>query len=157
MKKCVDCKVDKDLSEFHLRRRKYKDKVYEYPYGRCKVCSNKLRRIDFAKNMHQNAKSRANRRGIEFDITVEDIRELNDSQDGKCAFTGVPLNWDWLPPSRRRICPPDRVSLDRIDSSKGYVVDNIQLTTDIVNRCKGQYADSEFITMCKLVTEMAIE
>lgn len=102
--------------------------------------------------MCSTAKSRAASKGLEFSISIKDIEKLITDQDNKCALTGVELNWKWEKMGRR-ICPPDRASLDRIDSTKGYVPGNIQLVTDIVNRCKNAYSQPEFLEMCRRVSE----
>lgn len=57
-------------------------------------------------------------RKCEFDITQNDIRHLWDSQDGKCYYSGIPMNYDrndW------------RVSLERTDTQQGYTKKNIVL------------------------------
>lgn len=54
-----------------------------------------------------------------FDITYKDVMDLWNSQNGRCYYSGIPLNYDkneW------------RISIDRIDTSKGYTRDNIVLT-----------------------------
>ena len=42
-------------------------------------------------------------------------------------------------------------SLDRIDSSKGYVEGNVQWVHKMINMSKQQYSQEEFIDMCKAV------
>jgi len=39
-------------------------------------------------------------------------------------------------------------SLDRIDSSKGYIEGNVQWVHKMVNMSKQQYTQEEFINMC---------
>ncbi len=43
------------------------------------------------------------------------------------------------------------MSLDRIDSSKGYVEDNICITTIAINIAKNDLSKEDFIEMCKKV------
>ncbi len=40
------------------------------------------------------------------------------------------------------------ISVDRIDSNKGYTVDNIQLVCAIINRMKMNLSNDEFISLC---------
>jgi hypothetical protein len=42
-------------------------------------------------------------------------------------------------------------SLDRIDSSKGYEIDNIQWVHVMVNMCKNKYPQDKFVEMCKAI------
>ncbi len=105
--------------------------------------------------MYSGAKKRASDKGLAFTISLEDIDNLILRQEDRCALSGVKLNWEWVKMGKR-VCPPDRASLDRKDSSEGYTPDNVQLVTDIVNRCKNMYAESEFLEMCQQVTETNI-
>lgn len=40
------------------------------------------------------------------------------------------------------------MSLDRIDSTKGYTKDNVRLVTWLVNKSIGEYGTDAFINMC---------
>ena len=44
-------------------------------------------------------------------------------------------------------------SIDRIDSSKGYTKDNIQIVTKTINLAKRSLSDDDFIQMCLEVSE----
>lgn len=51
--------------------------------------------------------------------------------------------------------PIYRASLDRIDSSKGYTKDNVQLVAFIVNYMKNALSESEFLTICNGIVKKA--
>ncbi len=55
-------------------------------------------------------------------------RRLMRDQNGRCALTGTPFD---------EASEVDRVSLDRIDCSRGYAEGNVQLTTTFANRARG--------------------
>ena len=44
------------------------------------------------------------------------------------------------------------VSLDRIDSTKGYMRGNLQLVTAVVNRMKQEFSQEDFLQMCETIT-----
>ena len=46
----------------------------------------------------------------------------------------------------------NNASLDRIDSSKGYVEGNLQWVLSEVNMMKQQYSQDRFIEICKAVS-----
>ncbi len=85
-------------------------------------------------------------RGYQWDLEPEDIVNLYEEQEGCCALTGWPIGW------------PDKgltsiVSIDRIDSSEGYLKENIQLLHKDVNMSKQQHSQDYFIEMCKAVAD----
>jgi hypothetical protein len=89
----------------------------------------------------------ARNRDIPFEITLEEAENQWEKQVGKCAYTGTPLtNGD----SDNRIWTGN-ASLDRVDSSKGYTVDNIQWVIKDVNTMKMDLSSDRFVELCKLV------
>ncbi len=88
------------------------------------------------------AKSRAKKIDMDFDITLEYLEFILKEQNNKCAYTGLPFEKD----NEMR-----SLSLDRIDSSKGYIQGNIQLVLSCINYMKQEYSEKDFLEMCKLV------
>lgn len=88
----------------------------------------------------------AEKRGLEFKITKEYAWNLFIEQDKKCALSGTELCFDGKWNSTKTTA-----SLDRIDSSKGYVEGNIQWVHKKINLMKGNMTDEEFTTICKSV------
>lgn len=68
----------------------------------------------------------------DFSIAFTDLLALWEAQEGKCAITGVVM--EFLPGDGKR--RPDKVTMDRIDSAKGYIAGNVWLVADWVNRAK---------------------
>ncbi len=85
-------------------------------------------------------------RKLQFDITQNDLIELFKKQNGKCIFTGWPLIFH----DNGRKCT---VSVDRIDSEQGYVIDNVQIVHKHVNLMKNVFDQEYFIKMCKDIVE----
>ena len=83
----------------------------------------------------------AERRGLPFEITIEDIQDVYEQQDKSCAFSGFPLLWGYT------------ASVDRIDSREGYYKDNIQIVHKQLNMIKRDTPNNQFIEWCWLVTE----
>ncbi len=97
---------------------------------------------DVGSTYFSRIKKGAIRRGHEITITLTEISELYDKQEGKCALTGLPI-------SIKRV--GGDASLDRIDSSKGYIKGNVQWVDKRVNNMKQALPEGEFIEMCRLV------
>jgi hypothetical protein len=47
------------------------------------------------------------------------------------------------------------ISIDRIDSEKGYEPENVQLVCSVVNTMKMQYSEEELIAWCRAIVEKA--
>ena len=76
----------------------------------------------------------------EVTITIEDLKEIYEKQDGKCFWLGIPMNLEELYVSHSPFAP----SVDRIDNEKGYHSDNIVLTTRFANKGRGAYMGDDF-------------
>lgn len=90
----------------------------------------------------------ARSRNIDFNVSKEYLWNLFLSQNGKCALSGQDIHLG------QRYQKDDRTaSLDRINSSLGYLENNVQWTHKEINKMKWDKSDEEFIRLCKLVVE----
>lgn len=87
---------------------------------------------------------------IPCDITVEDIKNQYKLQDGKCFYTKqeIALPSSWTSKSSDTV---NLISIDRIDSSQGYIVGNIQFTIKAVNIAKLNHTHEEFLEICHTI------
>jgi hypothetical protein len=96
-------------------------------------------------------KRRTRERHEKLTLTLEDIKQQWERQNGTCPFTGWQLeiprttNWAESPIS------PRRASIDRIDSSVGYVPGNIRFVSVMANYCKNHFPDEEVLEFCRAV------
>jgi hypothetical protein len=95
----------------------------------------------------QRAKSR-NRE--EVNVSLDYVYHTGASLDFFCALSGVEMEFTrggtmW----GGKNCNPNICTIDRIDSSKGYVEGNIQLVTWKANCVKQHLDNEEFIEFCK--------
>ncbi len=88
----------------------------------------------------------AKERGHEFFITKEYSWNLFLKQNRKCALSGDPLKFNTTLSSK-----DGNASLDRIDSSKGYVEGNVQWVHKEINNMKQTYSQDKFVEWCKKV------
>ena len=101
------------------------------PRGTCKECQIGQAQVRYrngirwdlrnrGKSLVAHAKQRSKQKGLEFDLDPEDIQRRVDA--GSCEVTGIPFEMDptkgphWNGPS-----------LDRIDSGRGYTMDNVRV------------------------------
>lgn len=92
----------------------------------------------------------AKTRNIQYDLSYEYLWNLFLKQERKCALSGVILN---LVVNYRKDKKEHTASLDRIDSSIGYIQGNVQWVHKTINFMKQDYTQQEFIDWCGKVTE----
>lgn len=97
---------------------------------------------DRFKHLIKNAKSRK-----EYLVSIDALylQKVYENQKGLCAYTKLPL----LAVGNQL----NTMSLDRIDSSKDYTEDNIQLVCVAINKMKLDMTEDRFIELCSLVTK----
>lgn len=103
-------------------------------------------------------KSRSKRTNLKVKITGKDIYNQWIKQNKKCALSGLDIDFinTNTGNSTRKESKYDLIcsaSVDRIDSTKGYIKDNIQIIHKDINFMKNNYDEKYFINMCKLIAE----
>lgn len=94
---------------------------------------------------------KAKERHLVVEIDQEYLWELFCKQLGECAITKLPLNLGEKYGDINRTA-----SLDRIDSSKGYVKGNVQWVHKEINRMKGNLSEKSFVDLCRSVFEASL-
>lgn len=174
--KCSHCKKTKNKTEFSKSKSSHRG--YDY---RCKECNRnraktyhkdnkenilikwkakrdkessedkKIKAIkntewywsDVKRNLYNRAKERARKRNIDFDLTIDDIVIPE-----KCPLLEVPFikgfrSNKWY-----------TYSIDRIDNSKGYTKDNVQVITYLANTMKSKASKEELLTFARNIIEL---
>lgn len=160
MKKCSKCKLEKRLDEFYNfknskdgKSHHCKECMCEYRYSKAehyreymkdmRLNNNEVvketrrkswRNLDPRKRLLQQCKNRANRKNIEFDLSINDI-----DVPEICPYLEVPfvmgIKGDYQ----------YTYSLDRIDNSKGYIKGNVQVISMKANSMKNSATKEELI------------
>lgn len=157
MKKCNCCKIEKPFEEFsklHCTKDGYayvcltcgraKTKLYRNK-NREKYNTNQqaVRRTEkgFISQLLHGAKTRAKQKGFEYSLTGDFIQELLTRIDYVCQVTGQKMTLEAKTRKQKNL---HKVSLDRVDSLKGYTEDNVQLICWAVNLMKNSMDKEEF-------------
>lgn len=87
------------------------------------------------------------------DLDLPYLKELWDSQEGRCALSGMemtlPVNTTAFDRDKHN---PWKASLDRIDCSKGYLKGNVRFVTSMANFCRQHsYTDQDVIKFARAV------
>lgn len=107
----------------------------------CKVCRRKKASADYAKRPYERiifdrAKSRATKKGIPFDITLDDI-VIPET----CPILNIPLI------RAEGLMTDNSPSIDRLNPSLGYVQRNIAIISNRANRIKSNATAGELLSV----------
>lgn len=136
---CPRCKSWKATGDFNLSA-----KSWDGLCGICRLCASqdnkdryqKYSKIDSLEAIYKVCKKAARYRGKEFSLTLDDVRGFWSKQDGKCFYSGADLT--------TVLKSPTKVTFDRVDSSKGYTIENTVLCAYVVNLMKGSLSTVDF-------------
>jgi hypothetical protein len=131
----------------------YYGRVDTKSYNKTKYAQNKEKYLEYNDKFRQTSRGalynilegircRCKKKGIELDFDLEWMCELYQKQDGKCSQTDLPF--DLSENSRRKRFRPLSVSIDRIDSAKGYTKDNVRLVCVAFNLALNAFGDGVF-------------
>ena len=150
--KC-DCGVEKIVSSYHLTR-----KIDPIKSCGCRIRRKGINNPQFkgigeiSGNWWYNHilrnKTSKERKPIPVEIDINYAWDLFLKQNRKCKLSGIDLQFSSSPQN-------NTASLDRIDSSLGYIKDNVQWVHKDINFMKRIYSQEYFIEMCKKVANLA--
>lgn len=121
--------------------------------GKCKSKQNKKARENYSDEQKLDkiiltrfleAKARAEKKQIDFDLTIDFLKELFFKQKQQCDISKIKMTYE-LDSGRINT----NLSLDRIDSSKGYTKDNIHLVCMAINQMKSDLDIETLLYFCK--------
>ena len=150
MKTCFCCKQTHSLDNY-FKSSNTVDGLHSWCKACCKIGNRKSRdkvnsRIETrAKIFLRNAKNSAKKRNQEFSLEIKDITEFWESQNKICAYSGLEMTLE--------AGKLNTVSIERIDSAKGYTKENTILVCQAINRMKSDFAYEDFYMLCKSVAE----
>ena len=117
------------------------------PEQKAEAYQKKIARNDanFFKHLHTTIVARTRNKPYDNELTVADIEELFEIQQGRCYLSGVTME--------ARTLQWNSVSVDRKNSALGYAKDNVGLCCAVFNRMKLDLEPYEFVALCKAVTD----
>lgn len=111
-------------------------------------CSKIKRHSLISADFWSSIKSNAKKRNIEFNLTEQDIVDQYLKQNKKCALTGLDVVF-----GKETKKGKQTASVDRLDSTKPYTKDNIQIVHKDINFSKWVFSQQKFIELCKAVRD----
>lgn len=104
---------------------------------------------DYVEKIWSRSKARAKLCGIPFTLTRDDISDLTIPIT--CPVLGIPLRQE------RGRQTDNSISIDRIDSTKGYTPDNVVIVSWKVNRLKSNASLDEMRKMVTFYESIAVD
>jgi hypothetical protein len=145
--KC-DCGTEKIVESGHLRHGRTKSCGCSW-YSRGKDNISWKGHGEIPKSLYNRINSNAKRRGVPMELSLKELWELFLKQNRKCALSDLVLDFTY----GRNRHHKGTASLDRIDSSKGYVKGNVQWVHKDVNWMKQDYSNDYFLSMCQRICD----
>lgn len=155
--------IDK-IKKYRLEKREYykqlrqnyyqKNKERELSLSRKWYYENKEHQQELKGKYRETLKGRivfwkrgARRRNLEWKLTDDDVKNLIKPM--VCYYTN-----DQLTLKRNQ---QNTISLDRIDSKKGYIHGNVVICQQIVNKMKSNLSESDFLNFCRKIVDNKIK
>lgn len=143
MKTCRSCGVEKPVSEYYRKGSGHTAHCIDCTKTKVRSEEHRAYQRRYQKEnttleqaMLNRSKSRAKRKGFEHSITIEDIH-IPDN----CPLLGIPLI------KGETSVQENSPTLDRIDSSKGYVKGNVWVISYKANTIKSNATPEELLTI----------
>ena len=121
----------------------------------CCIKNGKLKRIgtkDISGAFWSRILAGARKRKLEVSISWDYAQELIEKQNFRCAISNTPIVLKASNNAYNGSTKDNTASLDRIDSSKGYIPGNIQIVHKQVNFMKQSMSHDDFINFCKVIS-----
>ena len=142
--RCKECERDiqndpvRRLRRQELRRERRKNAEYRKHSCEIDALTRHSNPISLKKSLLRSAKQRAKAKGLDFNITIDDF-ELPTI----CPLLDITLSSEYKQAS------DNSYSLDRIDSSKGYIKGNVWVISNKANRMKSNATLQELELLVK--------
>lgn len=142
-KVCTKCNANLPFNDFP--HHKY---TYDGFDSWCKKCRNYYKyEVNQSLDTHLRKVLRSikeDRRKLQVNIDLQYLKNLWDAQKGLCKISGLTMDYTRNPRKHNLY----NASLDRIDSSRGYIVGNVQWLCWMVNRMKGENSLEQLLEIC---------
>jgi len=139
------CGIALTVSSRHLKRKK--------SCG-CRSISNRFKKVDkrryILNRRYGHYKQSADRRNLKFELTIE---QFSNFVENSCAYCNLPPHKDYFNYKTKESIKLN--GIDRIDSDKGYSLENCNSACTFCNYAKSDLSELEFRNWLKWVKENA--
>ena len=103
--------------------------------------------------LNTQLKSQRLKQGVQYDLTTEDVVDLWETQNGKCAISGVLMTHQRDGTYGDRKKKEFNASIDRINPNGPYVRQNVQLVANRINTMKHTLSQDMFLWWIRNIHE----
>lgn len=102
----------------------------------------------WARSAYTTTRRNARKRCIPFALTKADVEILVQRCKGHCEVSGLPFELEAHATASRRPFAP---SFDRINSARGYTLDNVRIIAVIANLALNEWGDETLLMLARAV------
>lgn len=95
---------------------------------------------------YRGAYRRALKKSLPFCLSVSDIKEAFDKQNGRCYYSGIEMHIKKK--NTKELHDPYKMTLDCINPEKGYVAGNVVWCLYCINSFKQKMEKKEMMQIC---------
>jgi hypothetical protein len=147
---CSACSGWKTLGDFNDN-----SKSWDGLAGLCRGCASEANKNRYQKYgkaagltaLFKKCREGASARGLTFNLSLKDVHEMWEAQNGCCWYIGTKMTME--------VGDPNKVSIDRLDSSKGYTRENTALCTKRINLMKRDMSVRDFMDIIQQLHDHA--
>jgi hypothetical protein len=116
---------------------------YEEAMARYRLLVGEVRVMDPSEipRLLWKVKKNSDTRGLEVRLSKEDMAKLWERSQGRCELSGIPFETVQYRHHKKRPWAP---SVDRIDSARGYELDNVRLVCAAMNYALNEWGEDVF-------------
>jgi len=102
------------------------------------------------KSMKEFCRRIRRRKHFDKEILPEELLTIWENQNGKCIYTDVSLVLPFTP-NYSKVTKNYKASIDRIDSTKPYMVDNVQFVSITINNLKSDMSKTDITQFFNII------
>lgn len=162
---CNNCNIEFEKPISEIKRNQIKDRP-NYCSRSCvgkKLGSEKSKKVTNRYNISNYSENRKDEYTIfkytlkcikqrfkEVNVTLQDLKEQWEKQNAICPYSKIQLE---LPTHTNKVSFEKRASLDRVDSSKGYIKENIQFIVTPINYMKSTMSHQDTVNFLQQISK----
>ena len=154
---CASCNKVKLLSQFEHFKEGFIRGVCQQCVSIQKAKKTSATPESYLRVLHTQLKSQRAKQGVQYELTTEDVIDLWEMQEGKCALSGMLMTHQRDGTYGDKKKKDFNASIDRINPNGPYVRENVQLVANRVNTMKHTLSQDMFLWWVKNIHEKMAE